>query len=90
MAVKRVSIELRRPRLRLHFRVRPTLVVDGVAQPAQWGVGTWQVDAGRETSVSVYLFVWGITFGQAKSTVGEHGATYRAPRLPFGGGRFLH
>lgn len=89
MTSRRVTIDLRRPRVRLHFRVRPTIVIDGVAQPTQWGAGTWQVDADRDTSVAVFLFVRGVTFGRADATVGDNGNTYLAPRLPFGRGRFV-
>ena len=88
MMSRRVTIDLRRPRLRLYFGIRPTIVIDGTSQPTQWGVGTWQVDAGGETSLEVFLYVGGITFGRAGTTVGERGATYRAPRLPFRGGTF--
>ena len=83
MTSRRVTIGLRRPLLRLHFGIRPTIVVNGTTQPAQWGEGTWQVDAGRETSVEVFLYIGGVTFGRANTTVGERGATYLAPRLPF-------
>ncbi|MBG6053865.1 hypothetical protein IWX81_000255 [Salinibacterium sp. CAN_S4] len=89
MSRRRVTIELRRPRLRLHFGIRPTVVVDGITQPTQWGVGTWQVDADRETPMDVFLYIAGVTFGRASTTIGERGATYRAPRLPFRPGRFL-
>jgi hypothetical protein len=89
MSRRRVTIELRRPRSRLHFGIRPTIVVDGTTQPTQWGVGTWQVDADRETTIEVFLYVAGVTFGRASTTIGERGATYRAPRLPFRPGRFL-
>lgn len=89
MSIRRVTIELRRPRLRLHFGIRPTVVVDGITQPTQWGVGTWQVDADRETPMEVFLYIAGVTFGRASTTIGERGATYRAPRLPFRPGRFL-
>lgn len=70
--------------------MRPTIVINGVAQPTQWGAGTWQVDAERDTSVAVFLFVGGATFGRASSAIGESGATYVAPRLPFGRGKFLN
>ncbi|MBC7591341.1 MAG: hypothetical protein H7226_09915 [Salinibacterium sp.] len=87
MTSRRVTIDLRRPRLRLHLGVRPTIVIDGVGQPTQWGVGTWQVDG--ESSVAVFLYLAGHTFGRATTVLSEHSATYRAPRLPFGPGRFV-
>ena len=89
MTSRRVTIDLRRPRLRLHFGIRPTIVIDGITQPTQWGAGTWQVDADRDTAIKVFLYVAGITFGRASTTIGERGATYRAPRLPFRPGTFL-
>ena len=87
MISRRVTIDLRRPRLRLYFGIRPTIVIDGVGQPTQWGVGTWQVDS--ELSVAVFLFAAGHTFGRASTVLGDRGATYVAPRLPFGRGKFL-
>ncbi|MDJ0335504.1 hypothetical protein QMG83_09740 [Salinibacterium sp. G-O1] len=87
---RRVTIDLRRPTLRLHFGVRPTIVIDGVSQPTQWGVGTWLVEADGESGVDVFLFAKGHTFGRAHSALGGDALTYVAPRLPFGGGRFVN
>lgn len=68
---------------------RPTVVVGGRGNPAQWGVGTWQVDVGA--TVGVYLFnrLW--RFGRAELLVVDQGAVlrYRAPWLPFGRGRLV-
>ncbi|BDZ49474.1 hypothetical protein GCM10025867_17150 [Frondihabitans sucicola] len=66
---------------------KPTVVVGGRGQPAQWGTGTWQVEPGA--TIGVYLFnrVW--RFGAAELVAGGPGTTlrYRAPWLPFGPGR---
>ncbi len=70
---------------------RPTVTVDGVGQPAQWGTGTWAVpDAGGST-IGVYLFnrVW--RFGAASVVVGPTAQVveYRAGLLPFARGRLV-
>jgi hypothetical protein len=87
-ASPRVVLDLVRPRLSLHLGVRPTVVVDGRGQPAQWGVGTWQLPTG-DAVLAIYLFnrVW--RYGAAEATIppGTTGVVYTAPRLPFGRGR---
>jgi len=90
-AKKRISIDLRRWPLRLTFGVRPTIVIDGRTEPAQWGVGTWLVPADRPVQVSVFMFVVGIRFGEATGTLGTMDArlTYRAPWLAFRPGRVV-
>lgn len=88
MSTRRVTIDLRRPRLNLLFGVRPTIVINGSTQPTQWGVGTWQCDAEHD-SVEVFLFVAGVAFGRASTHLGEDGATYVAPRVPLRPGRFI-
>lgn len=66
---------------------KPTVVVAGRGQPAQWGVGTWRIEPGQ--TVGVYLFnrLW--RFGEAETVVdpGVVALRYRAPWLPFGRGR---
>ncbi|MBM7476367.1 hypothetical protein [Curtobacterium herbarum] len=89
----------RRVELRLHepwfaWGARPTVVVDGVSQPAQWGSGTWALpDAG-----SVEFAVFGINrrwrFGAASVRVDAAAAAgavieYRAGALPFGPGTLV-
>ncbi len=82
---RRIEITLHKPRFALYFGVRPTIVMDERGQPAQWGVGTWQIPSDRTTTVSVFLFnrLW--RFGDAQFTVASDVAslTYRAPALPF-------
>lgn len=88
-ATRRVEFDLRKPRFAL-YAVRPTVVIGGRGQPAQWGRGTWQVSATEPERIGVYLFnrVW--RFGTAvidldPETPGP--LVYRAPLLPFGRGR---
>ncbi|WP_344228124.1 hypothetical protein [Microbacterium binotii] len=88
-ATRRVELDLRRPRFAL-YAVRPTVVIGGRGQPAQWGRGTWLVSAVQPERVGVFLFnrVW--RFGSAvidldPETKGP--LVYRAPLLPFGRGR---
>lgn len=87
-ASPRVVLDLVRPRLSLHFGVRPTVVVDGRGQPAQWGVGTWQFPVG-DTGVAIYLYnrIWRYGAAEAGLPAGTTRVVYVAPRLPFGRGR---
>ncbi|GAA1823710.1 hypothetical protein [Agromyces salentinus] len=89
-ATRRIELTLHRPWYALHWGVRPTLVIAERGQPAQWGIGTWQVPADEPVRVGVYLFnrVW--RFGQAEFDLEpQHppALVYRAPALPFLPGR---
>lgn len=89
-ASRRIELTLHRPWFALYAGVRPTLVIDGRGQPTQWGPGKWQVPADRAVTLGVFLFnrVW--RFGQAECTLEpDHppAVVYRAPVLPFAGGR---
>lgn len=90
-STRRVTIELRKPLLAPYLGLRPTIVIEGRAQPTQWGVGTWQLPANRETEVRVFLFRFGMTSGRAAITLQPADAPslrYRAPWLPLLPGRF--
>lgn len=86
---RRITLTLHKPWFALYAGVRPTLVIDGRGQPAQWGVGTWQVSSTHAVPIGVYLFnrVW--RFGQAELTLAptDPAIEYRAPALPFLRGR---
>jgi hypothetical protein len=66
---------------------KPTVIVGGRGQPAQWGDGTWQIDAGASVGVYLYNRLW--RFGAAEIVVDDTSASfrYRAPWSPFGRGR---
>jgi len=86
---RRVAIDLRGGALGL-VGIRPTIVIEGRAQPSQWGVGTWQLPADRDTEVRVFLYRFGVTSGRASVTLRPTDAPalrYRAPWLPFLRGR---
>ncbi len=90
---RRVTLEVRRPWCT--WGARPTVTVDGVGHPAQWGTGTWAVadDGGTEIGVYLYNRLW--RFGAARATVGVAGAadevlTYRGGALPVGAGRLTN
>jgi hypothetical protein len=88
-ATRRVELDLRKPRFAVHA-VRPTVVIGGRGQPAQWGRGTWQVSATRTERIGVFLFnrLW--RFGSAEIDLAPQAKgplVYRAPLLPFGRGR---
>ena len=90
-STRRVTIHLHRPVLAPYFGLRPTIVIEGRAQPTQWGTGTWQVPADADAHVSVFLFRFGITSGRASAVLRPDDAPslrYRAPWLPFLRGRF--
>lgn len=89
-AVRRIEFTLTKPRLALYAGVRPTIVIAGLSQPAQWGRGTWQVPADHSVPIGVFLFnrLW--RFGQAEFALEPDHApalTYRAPAPPFAPGR---
>ncbi|MBX3100165.1 MAG: hypothetical protein KF761_11370 [Salinibacterium sp.] len=89
MPTRRVSIDLRGKAWRL-LGVRPTVVVGGRAQPAQWGVGTWKLPADTDADLSVYLYRFGVTWGRAAGTLRPKDAPtlrYRAPWFPFQRGK---
>ncbi|MRG60261.1 hypothetical protein GE115_10330 [Agromyces sp. CFH 90414] len=88
---RRIELTLRKPWLTLYAGIRPTVVMGGRGQPAQWGVGTWQVPTDETVVVGVFLFnrVW--RFGRAEFALEPGHAPvveYRAPMLPFTRGRF--
>lgn len=83
---RRITLDVRRPLVT--WGARPTVTLDGVGHPAQWGTGTWAVAEDGDTEVGVYCFnrLW--RFGTASATVGDADAlTYRAGVLPVGPGR---
>jgi hypothetical protein len=86
---RRVELEITRPPLT--WFARPTVTIDGVGHPAQWGTGSWAVpdDGGTEIGVFLYNRVW--RFGAATRTVtaADVSLVYRAGSLPVGSGR-LH
>jgi hypothetical protein len=87
---RRIELTLHRPWFALYAGVRPTVVIQGRGQPAQWGLGTWQLPADETVVIAVFLFnrVW--RFGQAEFALEPEDApclVYRAPTLPFLRGR---
>ena len=93
-ATRRIQLTLHKPWFALYARVRPTLVIQGRGQPAQWGIGTWQLPSDQTVVVGVFLFnrLW--RFGQAEFALEPAHApslVYHAPPLPFLRGRIrLH
>ncbi len=89
----RLELTLKRPLLR--WRAKPTVVLAGLGQPAQWGVGTWQlpgtmqrVGASGVLRVFIYNRVW--RYGSAVYVFGETppaALVYTPPLLPFLPGR---
>ncbi|PCN46885.1 hypothetical protein Csp2054_14915 [Curtobacterium sp. 'Ferrero'] len=85
----RRRVELRITRPPFTWFARPTVTIDGVGHPAQWGTGTWAVPDEGGTRIGVYLYnrVW--RFGAATRTVtaDDVSLVYRAGPLPVGAGR---
>lgn len=86
---RRIELTLRKPGFALFAGIRPTVVIGERGQPAQWGVGTWQVPAdGAVVGVFLYNRRW--RFGRAEIVLGSRhplAVEYRAPALPFLRGR---
>ena len=89
----RLELTLHKPLL--SWRAKPTVVIGGRGQPAQWGVGTWQVPleterVGSSGVLRVFVFnrLW--RFGTAVYVFGEQlpeALVYHPPLLPFLPGR---
>lgn len=79
---RRVTLDLRRPALHLIPAVRPTVVVDGLGQPAQWGVGTWLVPDDEAVEITIFLFnrLW--RFGAAHAVLQPRRHGPELPRSP--------
>lgn len=93
MTRRRVELRIRRPLVT--WFARPTVVVDGVAHPAQWGTGTWAVADEGGTEIGVYLYNrlwrWGAAaVGIGAATAGREVIEYRVGLLPVGGARMTH
>lgn len=83
---RRIELTIERPAIT--WFARPTVTVDGVGQPAQWGTGTWAVPADGATVIGVYRYnrLW--RSGTATRTVGDADRlTHRSSWLPVGPGR---
>lgn len=81
---RRCELTLRKPWL--GWFPKPTVVLNGTAQPAQWGTRAWKVPGDGAVTVNIYLFNRMWKFGEATLVVpsDESGPlTYRAPWLPF-------
>ena len=86
--IRRFELTLRKPWL--GWVPKPTVVVNGTAQPAQWGTRNWKVHGTDSVPVAVFLFnrLW--RFGEVQFTVGPNDGQkfrYSAPWLPFGPGK---
>ncbi|WIB27149.1 hypothetical protein [Curtobacterium sp. MCSS17_015] len=90
---RRVELRLRKPWFA--WGARPTVTVDGVGNPAQWGTGTWALPDGRAVEFGVYGINRGWRFGAASVRVEAAAAgagavlEYRAGLLPFGRGTLV-
>jgi hypothetical protein len=84
----RRRVELRITRPLLTWFARPTVTIDGVGQPAQWGVGTWAVPEDTDTviGVSCYNRAWRWGTATVVVTPADRGFEYRVGVLPLGPG----
>ncbi|PYY36825.1 hypothetical protein DEJ16_02185 [Curtobacterium sp. MCJR17_055] len=87
---RRVELRLRKPWFA--WGARPTVTVDGVGHPAQWGSGTWVLPDEGVVEFGVYCINRGWRFGAAAVRVDAATATggridYRAGVVPIGPGR---
>lgn len=77
------QLTLRKPRL--GWFPKPTVVVNGVAQPTQWGTRTWKVPGEGAATVGIFLFNRMWKFGEVAFVVEPNTSpalVYSAPRLP--------
>jgi hypothetical protein len=86
---RRVELRLRKPWFA--WGARPTVSVDGVGHPAQWGSGTWVLPDDGNVEFAVVCVSRGRRFGAASVRVVAAEAVgavleYRAGALPFGAG----
>lgn len=89
---RRVELRLRKPWFTLG--ARPTVTVDGVGHPAQWGTGTWVLPDDGAVTFGVFCITRGWRFGAASLRVEAASATgavlaYRAGVLPVGPGTLV-
>ncbi|WP_343318583.1 hypothetical protein AAFM46_14775 [Arthrobacter sp. TMP15] len=82
--LRRFELTLRKPPL--GWFPKPTVVVDGVAQPTQWGTRNWKISGAKSATVRIYLYNRMWKFGEVNFTVEPNTPAplvYRAPWLPF-------
>lgn len=84
MTAPRLQLTLRKPWL--GWFPKPTVVVGGLGQPAQWGTGTWQIPADGAGTLGVYLYNRMWKYGAAEYNLDSErpiALIYTAPWLPF-------
>jgi hypothetical protein len=85
---RRIELRLRKPWFA--WGARPTVTVDGVGHPAQWGSGTWVLPDEGGVEFGVYCINRGWRFGAAAVRVDAAAEgmriEYRAGVLPIGPG----
>lgn len=86
--IRRFELTLRKPWP--GWVPKPTVVVNGTAQPTQWGTRNWKVPGTDPADVTIFLFNRMWRFGEVAFTVGPGDGQqfrYSAPWLPFGPGK---
>lgn len=83
-APHRFKLTLRKPWL--GWFPKPTVVVNGDAQPTQWGTRNWKVRGEDPASVRIFVYnrLW--TYGEVEFVVAPDATAplvYSAPWLPF-------
>ena len=89
----RLELTLHRPLL--SWRSKPTVVIGGLGQPAQWGVGTWQLPQLSEHGeasgmLRIFVFNRAWRYGVADFVFDGNppaALDYHPPLLPFGRGK---
>lgn len=86
--IRRFELTLRKPWL--GWFPKPTVVINGMAQPTQWGTRNWKVPGEDSAEVNIFLFnrLW--KFGEVSFTVQpgvQAPLSYSAPWLPLGPGK---
>ena len=86
--IRRFELTLRKPWP--GWVPKPTVVVNGTAQPTQWGTRNWKVPGTDSVTVTIFLFNRMWRFGEVEFAVGPGDGqqfTYSAPWLPYGPGK---
>lgn len=87
-STRRFELTLHKPLL--GWFPKPTVVVNGQAQPTQWGTRNWKIPEGIPANVNIFLYNRMWKFGGVEFTVNAGDGQqflYRAPWLPLGPGK---
>jgi hypothetical protein len=68
----------------LLYTIQPCIVIDGVAQSAQWGIGRWDVPRDKPVTITVWAQRGSMQYGLATYVLAPDGPSeiqYKAPSI---------